>query len=319
MRVLITGSAGFIGFHVARRLLSEGHTVFGVDGITPYYDPDLKRQRHALLAGFSSFTPAIVMLEDAAQLADCVRSGAPEIAIHLAAQAGVRDSAENPRAYIDSNVVGTFNLLQALKDVQCRHLIVASTSSVYSADGRTPLAEDQATDQPISLYAATKKATELFAYQHSRATAQPVTVIRPFTVYGPWGRPDMAMFKFTRHIAEGIPIDVHGRGRMARDFTYIDDAVEAIRCLMEVPPDPPFRIVNVGGGQPVALLDFIALIETTLGRKAIRRDLPMQPGELPATCASTELLERLIGFKPRTPIAVGVAHFVDWYRRHYRL
>jgi UDP-glucuronate 4-epimerase len=320
MRVLITGTAGFIGFHVAQRLLSEGHAVVGVDGITPYYDQALKRRRHELLGEFPQFSAHVMMLEDAARLADCVGSAAADIVIHLAAQAGVRYSIENPRAYVDANIVGTFNLLEALKGGTCRHLIIASTSSVYGASKQIPFEETQPTDHPVSLYAATKKATELLAYTHACGTGSPTTAIRLFTVYGPWGRPDMAIFKFTRSILEGQPIDVYGFGNMTRDFTYIDDTVESIRRLIDQPPGPeaPFRVVNVGGGQPVGLSDFIAAIEAAVGRKAFRRELPMQPGDVPATYASTALLERLIGFKPQTPLRAGVDNFVGWYREHYR-
>jgi UDP-glucuronate 4-epimerase len=316
MRVLITGTAGFIGFHVAHRLLSEGHTVVGIDGITPYYDQALKRRRHELLAGFPQFSAHVLMLEDAPRLAECVRAAAADVVIHLAAQAGVRYSAENPRAYLDSNIVGTFNLFEALKGTPCRHLIVASTSSVYGASQSIPFKETQPTDQPVSLYAATKKATEALAYNYATSTPLATTVIRLFTVYGPWGRPDMAIFKFTRNIIEGQPIDVYGFGKMTRDFTYVDDTVESIRRLIDRPPglDAPCQIVNVGGGQPVELPDFIVAIEAAVGRKATRRELPMQPGDVPATYASTALLEQLIGFKPQTPLAEGVGKFVAWYR-----
>lgn len=321
MRFLITGTAGFIGFHIAHRLLSGGHTVIGVDGITPYYDQSLKRQRHELLRKFPQFGANVFMLEDAARLSECAQSAAADVVIHLAAQAGVRYSAENPRAYIDSNIVGTFNLLEALKGLACQHLIIASTSSVYGESRTIPFEETQPTDQPVSLYAATKKATEVMTYAHACCTGMPTTVLRLFTVYGPWGRPDMAIFKFTKSILEGKPIDVYGFGKMTRDFTYIDDTVEAVHRLIGRPPerDAPYRVVNVGGGQPVGLLDFIAAIETAVGRKAIRRELPMQPGDVPATYASTALLERLIGFKPQTPVSEGVGRFVTWYRDRYGL
>ena len=320
MRFLITGTAGFIGFHVAQRMLSEGHAVVGIDGITPYYDQSLKQRRHEILGGFPQFRANVFMLEDAARLAECVRSAAADVVIHLAAQAGVRYSAENPRAYLDSNIVGTFNLLEALKGAPCRHLIVASTSSVYGASRQIPFEETQPTDHPVSLYAATKKATEVLTYAHACGAELPTTVIRLFTVYGPWGRPDMAIFKFTKNIIEGRAIDVYGFGKMTRDFTYVDDTVESIRRLVDLPPDlkEPYRVVNVGGGNPVGLLDFIAAIEAAVGRKAIRRELPMQPGDVPATYASTALLERLIGFKPQTPLNEGVGKFVAWYRDHHR-
>jgi UDP-glucuronate 4-epimerase len=320
MRYLITGTAGFIGFHVAHRLLSEGHTVVGIDGITPYYDQALKRRRHEILGAFPQFDAKIMMLEDGTGLAECVRSASADVVIHLAAQAGVRYSAENPRAYLDSNIIGTFNLLEALKVAPCKHLIVASTSSVYGATANIPFEETQETDQPVSLYAATKKAMEVLAYNAAVSSEQATTVIRLFTVYGPWGRPDMAIFKFTRNLIEDQPIDVYGFGNMTRDFTYVDDTVEAIRRLVDLSPEgkEPFRIVNVGGGQPVGLLDFIAAIEAAVGRKAVRRELPMQPGDVPATFASAALLQRLTGFKPQTPLSVGVEKFVSWYREYYR-
>jgi UDP-glucuronate 4-epimerase len=320
MRVLITGTAGFIGFHIARRLLCEGHAVVGIDGITPYYDQSLKRRRHEILGESPQFSANVMMLEDGPHLTECVRSTAAEVVIHLAAQAGVRYSAENPRAYLDSNIIGTFNLLEALKGTSCGHLIVASTSSVYGTSEHIPFEEKQPTDRPVSLYAATKKAMEVLAYNHACSIGLPTTAMRLFTVYGPWGRPDMAIFKFVRNIIESRPIDVYGFGNMTRDFTYIDDTVEAIRRLVDLPPGPEeaFRVVNVGGGQPVGLLDFIKAIETAVGRKAIRRDLPMQPGDVPATYASTALLERLIGFKPQTPLSEGIGKFVAWYRAQYR-
>jgi UDP-glucuronate 4-epimerase len=245
------------------------------------------------------------------------------VVIHLAAQAGVRYSMENPRAYIDSNIVGTFNLLEALRTRPCRQLIVASTSSVYGANTQQPFEETHNTDRPVSLYAATKKATEAIAYSYAQLFGIPTTVTRLFTVYGPWGRPDMALFKFTRSIIEGTPIEVYGAGKMTRDFTYVDDVVEALTRLAERAPaadsQPPYRIVNIGGGHPVGLEDFIATIEATVGRKAIRCDLPMQPGDVRATWASTALLEQLTGFRPATPLSVGVPAFVGWYRDYHRV
>jgi UDP-glucuronate 4-epimerase len=331
MRFLITGTAGFIGFHLARHLLAAGHAVTGIDGITPYYDQALKRRRHDLLGRSAQFSAREIMLEDASRLNDCIVSVPADVVVHLAAQAGVRYSVENPRAYLDSNIVGTFNLVEALRKSPCRHLLVASTSSVYGASTQQPFEETHPTDRPVSLYAATKKATELLAYHFSCDTGVPTTAIRLFTVYGPWGRPDMALFKFTHNIIEGRPIEVYGFGKMTRDFTYVDDVVEAIRRLIDRPPssnanqadaaarpDVPYRVVNVGGGQPISLEDFITTIETEVGRKALRRELPMQAGDVPATQASTALLERLIGFKPQTPLKVGVREFVSWYREYHR-
>jgi len=322
MRFLVTGTAGFIGFHLAQRLLAEGHTVVGLDGFTPYYDLALKRRRHEILAGFAGFTAREVMLEDAQLTAEEVAQAQAEIVVHLAAQAGVRYSAENPRAYIDSNIVGSFNLLEALRRQPPRHFLVASTSSVYGANRQQPFEERHNTDQPLSLYAATKKATEAVAFSYADLYRLPTTVMRLFTVYGPWGRPDMALFRFTRNIIAGEPIEVYGAGKQMRDFTYIDDAVEAIVRLCARLPErddsrAPYQVVNVGGGRPVGLDEFIAIVEDAVGRKALRRDVPMQPGDVPATAASTAVLERLTGFKPATPLREGVRAFVSWYRDYY--
>jgi UDP-glucuronate 4-epimerase len=319
MRFLVTGTAGFIGFHLAQRLLADGHTVLGVDSFTPYYDPKLKRRRHQELARSSSFVGREAQLEDANALTGLVAEANAEIVLHLAAQAGVRYSAENPRAYIEANIVGTFNLLEALRQRPPRHLLIASTSSVYGAGRAQPFEESQNTDHPVSLYAATKKATETIAFSYAHLNGPPMTVMRLFTVYGPWGRPDMALFKFTRNIIAGEPIDVYGAGKQTRDFTYVGDVVEAMVRLAAHPPEgtPPYRVVNVGGGHPVGLDDFIAVIEEVLGRKAQRRELPMQPGDVPATWASTALLEKITGFRPAVPLSDGVRAFVAWYREYY--
>jgi UDP-glucuronate 4-epimerase len=334
MQFLITGTAGFIGFHTARRLLAHGHSVCGIDGITPYYDQTLKRKRHQTLAQSPNFTAHELMLEDAGRLTDCVQAVGADVVIHLAAQAGVRYSIENPRAYIDSNIVGSFNLLEALRAHPCRHLLVASTSSVYGANTQQPFQEEHSTDRPLSLYAATKKATEAIVFSYAHLFGLPTTVMRLFTVYGPWGRPDMALFKFTRSILEGTPIEVYGAGKMTRDFTYVADVVEAVcRLAVHAPSadaarpaaegvaasSAPYRVVNIGSSNPIGLEDFIATIEQTVGRSAIRRDLPMQPGDVPSTWASTALLEQLTGFKPGTPLAEGVRAFVAWYRDYYRV
>jgi len=324
MRFLITGTAGFIGFHLAQRLLADGHVVTGIDGITPYYDQALKRARLARLAGSAQFTAHELMLEESGRLSEIIAAVAPEIVVHLAAQAGVRYSIDNPRAYIDSNIVGTFNLLEALRAQPCRHLLAASTSSVYGANKQQPFEESHSTDQPVSLYAATKKATEAIAYSYAQLFRIPTTMMRLFTVYGPWGRPDMALFKFTKSILAGTPIEVYGAGKMTRDFTYVDDVVEAITRLADRAPEArdakaPYRVVNIGCGQPVDLEDFIALIETAIGSKAVRRDLPMQQGDVPATWASADLLAQLTGFRPATPLNVGVPAFVGWYRAYHRV
>jgi UDP-glucuronate 4-epimerase len=323
MRFLVTGSAGFIGFHMAQRLLAGGHAVLGIDGMTPYYDQTLKRRRHELLGRFPEFSARELVLEDAGPLAEAVSQAAADVVIHLAAQAGVRYSIENPRSYIDSNIVGTFNLLEALRARPCQHLVLASTSSVYGFNQQQPFAESHQADEPVSLYAATKKATEAIAYSYAHLFGIPTTAARLFTVYGPWGRPDMALFKFTRSIIEGTPIEVYGAGKMTRDFTYVDDVVEALSRLAErapaATPGAPYRVVNVGCGRPVGLEDFITTIEAALGRKAERRYRPMQPGDVPATWASTDLLEQLTGFRPATPLAEGVGAFVAWYRDYYRV
>jgi UDP-glucuronate 4-epimerase len=319
VRFLVTGTAGFIGFHLAQRLLADGHTVLGIDSFTPYYDPKLKRRRHQELARFSGFIAREAQLEDASALTGLVAEANADIVFHLAAQAGVRYSAENPRAYIETNIVGTFNLLEALRQRPPRHLLIASTSSVYGAGRQQPFEETQDTDHPVSLYAATKKATETIAFSYAQLNGPPITVMRLFTVYGPWGRPDMALFKFTRNIMAGEPIDVYGAGKQTRDFTFVGDVVEAMVRLADHPPEgsPPYRVVNVGGGRPVGLDDFIAVIEDIIGRKAVRHDLPMQPGDVPATWASTVLLERITGFRPAVPLSDGVRAFVAWYREYY--
>jgi UDP-glucuronate 4-epimerase len=319
MRFLVTGTAGFIGFHLAQRLLADGHAVLGVDGFTPYYDLNLKRRRHQELARFPAFVAREAMIENAGVLTSLVAEANADMVFHLAAQAGVRYSAENPRAYIEANIVGTFNLLEALRQRPPRHLLIASTSSVYGAGRQQPFEETQHTDHPVSLYAATKKATETIAFSYAHLNGLPMTVMRLFTVYGPWGRPDMALFKFTRNVIAGEPIDVYGAGKQTRDFTFVGDVVEAMVRLAAHPPEdsPRYRVVNVGGGRPVGLDDFIAIIEDVLGRKALRRDLPMQPGDVPATWASTALLEKITGFRPTVTLSEGVRAFVAWYREYY--
>ena len=331
MRLLITGTAGFIGFHLARRLLADGHTVVGVDGMTPYYDVRLKEARHAILAGFPRFAAHKIMLEDAEALAAAARAAAPEAIVHLAAQAGVRYSLENPRAYIDANLIGTFNVLEVARQLEVEHLLLASTSSVYGGNDKLPFSERDKADIPLTLYAATKKATEAMSHSYSHLWRIPTTVVRFFTVYGPWGRPDMALFKFVRAILAGEEIELYNRGDMQRDFTYVDDLVEAIVRLTRTRPvagEPvgeadslspvaPWRVVNIAGGHPVPLLDYVAEIERSLGRTARRRLLPMQAGDVPATRSDTELLMALIGYRPQTPVSVGVKAFCDWYRDYH--
>jgi UDP-glucuronate 4-epimerase len=333
LRFLVTGTAGFVGFHIARRLLADGHHVVGIDGMTPYYDVTLKEHRHAILERDEKFAAHRVMLEDAEAMERIAAAARPEIVIHLAAQAGVRYSLEHPRAYIDSNVIGTFNIVEACRRHQVRHLLAASTSSVYGGNEKMPFAETDPADHQLTIYAATKKSAEMIAHSYAHLWQIPTTMFRFFTVYGPWGRPDMALFKFVRAMLAGEPIDIYNEGRMARDFTYIDDLVEGvIRLIDQVPeagrpvgaidslsPVAPFRIVNIGGGTPVGLLDFIAEIERALGIKAKRNLMPMQKGDVPATTASPALLEALTHYRPATPVKRGIAEFVAWYRDYYKV
>jgi len=333
VRYLVTGTAGFVGFHLAKRLIAEGHEVIGVDGMTPYYDVRLKENRVSQLERHNGFQAHRCMLEDFAALAAIFRDAGPDVVVHLAAQAGVRYSLENPRAYIDSNVTGSFNVIELCRERRPRHLVMASTSSAYGAAATFPLAETGGTDHPLTIYAATKKSMETMAHSYAHLWDIPTTVFRFFTAYGPWGRPDMALFKFVESILADRPIDIYNHGRMERDFTYIDDLVEGIvRLCATIPmrgaarlvatdsasPVAPYRIVNIGGGHPVSLLRFVEAIEEALGRKAQRNYMDMQPGDVVRTEASTELLEALIGFRPATPIETGVAAFVRWYRDYYR-
>ena len=332
MRVLVTGSAGFIGFHTCTRLLQAGAIVLGVDNFSEYYDVALKERRNAILANHPNFSLARLSIEDMAALGAAWRDFAPEVVIHLAAQAGVRYSVEHPATYVGTNLVGTFNLLELARHNPVRHLLAASTSSVYGANSDMPFAETQRTQTPMSLYAATKGATELMGHSYAHLFGTPTTFFRFFTVYGPWGRPDMALFKFTRAILAGEPIDVYNHGRMVRDFTFVDDLAEGIvRLIDAVPGDAPvaagdslspvapFRVVNVGGGEPVQLMDYITALEAALGREAIKNFLPIQPGDVPATEASADLLRALTGWVPSTPVEVGVPAFVDWYRDYHGL
>ncbi len=329
MRVFVTGTAGFIGFHLARRLLADGHEVFGYDGMTPYYDVALKQARLALLSRSPSYRNRVGMLEDKAALAAAVAEAAPAIVVHLAAQAGVRYSLENPDAYVDANLTGTFNLLEAARSARPRHLLIASTSSVYGGNQKLPFAETDLTDAPMTLYAATKKAGEAMSHSYAHLWSIPTTCLRFFTVYGPWGRPDMALFKFVDAIERGEPIPLYGSGHMRRDFTYVDDLVEGVVRLIALPPrigEPvtgatdslspvgPWRVVNVARGAPVELLALVDTIERAMGRKAERTLLPQQPGDLDGTAADPTLFHALAGPLGWTPIETGVAAFVAWYR-----
>ncbi|MEE4201166.1 NAD-dependent epimerase/dehydratase family protein [Erythrobacter sp.] len=334
--VLITGSAGFIGYHLADTLLGEGFRVAGYDGLTDYYDVALKEKRHEMLGEHAQFSARIGMLEDADALRDFALEVRPDAIVHLAAQAGVRYSLENPRAYVEANLVGTFNLMECARELGVDHLLMASTSSVYGANTAMPFTEHQTADTPLTLYAASKKANEAMAHSYAHLWNLPTTMFRFFTVYGPWGRPDMALFKFTRGILEGTPIDIYNHGKMRRDFTYVGDLVRVIRLLIDaVPQRPanpadipewdslspaaPFRVVNIGNGEPVALGDFVAAIEEACGREAVRNLMEMQPGDVPATWADTTLLRELTGYAPETGIREGVERFVAWYRDYYEV
>ncbi|WP_442755556.1 SDR family NAD(P)-dependent oxidoreductase [Methylocystis sp. JAN1] len=327
MRVFITGTAGFIGFHLARRLLAEGHMVDGFDGMTPYYDPRLKEARREILQAHDGYRDTLAMLEDMQALTEAAEQSAPDVIVHLAAQAGVRYSLENPRAYVEANLVGTFNVMEIARTLRPRHLLIASTSSVYGANPTVPFRETDRTDHPLTLYAASKKAGEAMAHSYAHLWSIPTTMFRFFTVYGPWGRPDMAPLKFLDAIEAGRAIDIYNHGNMLRDFTYIDDLVEGIARLMDcvpqrdsgdesVSPQAPYRIVNIGRGAPVPLLDFIDALEAAVGKKAKRNYLDMQKGDVPRTFASADLLERLTGYRPQTSVEEGVKALVEWYREY---
>jgi UDP-glucuronate 4-epimerase len=335
MRVFITGSAGFIGFHLAKILLMQGHDVHGYDGITDYYDVRLKQRRHQMLRQNERFSATETMLEDMGALKGAVDAFQPDAIVHLAAQAGVRYSLENPRAYIEANIVGTFNVMECARSIPVKHLLMASTSSVYGANEDMPFDENQKADTPLTIYAATKKATEAMGHSYAHIYKLPVTMFRFFTVYGPWGRPDMALFKFTKGILEGTPIDIYNNGDMWRDFTYVDDLVHSIVGLINaVPaqadmretvfendslsPAAPFRVVNIGNSDKIRLMDFIEAIESELGKKGIRNYMPMQTGDVPATWANADLLRSLIAYKPATDFRHGIKQFVSWYREYFQ-
>lgn len=333
-RVLITGTAGFIGFHLAKLLLAEGFAVHGYDGMTDYYDVQLKQRRHGMLLQNAGFSATEGMLEDQQRLDSVADAFAPDVIVHLAAQAGVRYSLENPRAYLDSNVIGTFNVMEVARRLKVKHLLMASTSSVYGANEEMPFAETDKADTQFTIYAATKKATESMGHAYAHLWDLPTTMFRFFTVYGPWGRPDLALYKFVDAILDDRPIDIYNNGDMSRDFTYVDDLVRGIRLLIDAVPvrpvdataiEPgdslspvaPFRVVNIGNSDKVRLLDFIEAIEASLGKRAIRNYMPMQMGDVPATWANAELLQRLTGYRPNTDFRDGIARFVEWFRAYY--
>ena len=332
----MTGSAGFIGYHLCQHLLDEGFVVVGYDALTDYYDVRLKQRRHQMLLQNAQFSAHVGRLEDFETLHALAMEERPDVIVHLAAQAGVRYSLENPRSYIDANIVGTFNLMECARELGVDHLLMASTSSVYGANEDMPFDERQKADTQLTLYAASKKANESMAHSYAHLWNLPTTLFRFFTVYGPWGRPDMALFKFTRNILEGVPIDIYNHGEMHRDFTYATDLVRAIRLLIDTPPArpdaardipdwdslspaAPYRVVNIGNSQTVRLTDFVDAIEAECGRKAQRNYMDMQKGDVPATWADTSLLQALTGYRPTTDVREGIRAFVAWYRDYYEV
>ncbi|MDL2329039.1 NAD-dependent epimerase [Desulfosarcina sp. OttesenSCG-928-A07] len=330
---LVTGAAGFIGFYLSKRLLEDGYHVVGVDNLNAYYDPQIKLRRLEMLNAYPRFSFFKEDLADKAAIEQIFKSVSIDVVVNLAAQAGVRYSLTNPHAYVDSNLVGFVNILECCRHRGVKHLVFASSSSVYGANTHMPFSVHQNVDHPVSLYAASKKANELMAHAYSHLFGLPCTGLRFFTVYGPWGRPDMALFLFTRAIFEGRPIDVFNHGKMKRDFTYIDDIVEGVVRVMKTIPEPNpkwsgdapdpgtsyghYRIYNIGNNQPVTLLEFIAAIEAVIGKKAIKNFMDLQPGDVPETFADVEDLIQDMGFKPSTPISVGIEKFVAWYREYY--
>lgn len=336
-KALVTGAAGFIGFHLSKRLLNDSWKVIGVDSMSDYYDVSLKHNRESILKKYTSYQSIHEKVEKPNLLMGVFEHERPDVVIHLAAQAGVRYSIEQPRSYLESNIIGTFELLEAARKYPPAHMLLASTSSVYGANEDMPYRETMKTDHQMSFYAATKKSTENIAHSYSHLFDLPITMCRFFTVYGPWGRPDMALFKFTKAVLENAKIDVYNQGNMSRDFTYIDDLINSIRLLIETSPHSqpteinlldtqdsksavaPFRVVNIGNSKPQKLLDFIYEIEKNTGRIALKNYLPMQPGDVQATYADTTLLDGLIGKRSTTSIQIGVKKFIDWYRHYYEI
>ncbi len=333
---LVTGSAGFIGYHLCARLLADGFKVVGLDGFTDYYDISLKQRRHQMLAQNGAFHPVEGLLETDGLVMGLFEEHSPDIVVHLAGQAGVRWSIENPRAYVDANLIGSFNIIEAARAHAPKHLLMASTSSVFGANTEMPYAETDKADMQMSFYAATKKANEAMAHSYAHLYDIPTTMFRFFTVYGPWGRPDMALFKFTKAILEGAPIDVYNHGDMMRDFTYVSDLVQGIRLLIDAVPErpdsedqiaegdslsavAPYRVVNIGNGTPVKLMTYIEAIEEALGTTAQKNMMDMQPGDVPGTWAKADLLRSLTGYAPTTDVRTGVKAFVEWYRDYYRV
>lgn len=323
MRILITGAAGFIGFHSATRLLDEGHQIVGIDNMNAYYDIRLKERRLAQLEARDTFSFMKLDLADRDGMAHLFETSGFDAVLHLGAQAGVRYSIDNPFAYMDSNLTGTLTVLEGCRHHKVRHLVYASSSSVYGSNRKQPFSIEDRVDDPVSLYAATKRSNELMCHTYARLYGTPITGLRFFTVYGPWGRPDMAYFKFANAITEGRPIDVYNDGDMLRDFTYIDDIVDGITSLIEAPApganDPvPHRVYNLGNNRPEKLMDMITLLEQKLGKTAVKNYLPMQPGDVYSTYADIEATARDIGFSPKTSLADGLTHFADWYQTHLK-
>jgi UDP-glucuronate 4-epimerase len=330
-KALVTGSAGFIGYHLSKHLLAEGFDVVGFDAMTDYYDVRLKERRQANLLQSGGFRAVNDRLEADGVLMDLVAAEKPDFVVHLAGQAGVRYSIDEPRSYVDANIIGTFNLLEAVRATPVKHLLLASTSSAYGANTQMPYTETDKADTQMSFYAATKKSNEVMAHSYAHLYDIPTTMFRFFTVYGPWGRPDMALFKFTKAILNGDPIDVYNHGDMSRDFTYVTDLVRGIHLLLDAVPErlddvpigdslspvAPHRIVNIGNGEPVQLMAFIDAIEDALGQTATKNFMDMQPGDVPATWADGALLQKLTGYTPKTDVVTGVKAFVDWYRDYY--
>jgi len=334
MRIFITGSSGFIGFHLSKKLLDSGHSVHGFDSMNNYYDVKLKKARYKILKKYNKFSFTKNNLENQKVLSNTILKFKPKIIIHLAAQAGVRYSIEKPRVYLDSNITGTYNIIELAKKVNVKHLLIASSSSVYGANKKLPFKEIDKTETQLSIYAATKKSTESIAHSYSHIWKIPITILRFFTVYGPWGRPDMALFKFTKGIINNKKIDIYNNGKMYRDFTYVDDIVKGIDALINKAPNlkqlgkirndslspvAPFRILNIGNTKKVYLLDFINVLEKELGRKAIKNYMPMQKGDVKMTVSDTTLLKKLTGYNPKTNYKIGIKKFLKWYLLYYKL
>ena len=332
MKIFITGSSGFIGFHLSKNLLDKGHSVHGFDSMNNYYDVKLKKARYKILSKYKKFSFTRGKLENQSILSKSILRFKPKIIIHLAAQAGVRYSIEKPRVYLDSNITGTYNIIELAKKVNVKHLLIASSSSVYGANKKLPFKEIDKTETQLSIYAATKKSTESIAHSYSNIWNVPITMLRFFTVYGPWGRPDMALFKFTKGIINKKKIDIYNKGKMYRDFTYIDDIVNGITALLNNAPNlkqlgkikndslssvAPFRVLNIGNTHKVYLLDFINALEKELGTKAIRNYMPMQKGDVKMTLSDTTLLKKLTGYNPKTNYKTGIKKFLEWYLEYY--